>query len=87
MSDGDKMPKVDLKSTSHKLSQTDLDFMKIIEKQNLQRVHKLQRMRRNNIITGCILGGSVLSIYLYSMFAVQQERFLDDFNEPEKTLN
>lgn len=87
MSDGDKMPKVNLKDSGRKLSQTELDFMKIIEKQNLQRVQKLQRMRRTNIITGCLLGGGVLSIYLYSMFAVQQERFLDDFNEPEKTIN
>lgn len=81
------MPKVNLKDSGRKLSQTELDFMKIIEKQNFQRVQKLQRMRRTNIITGCLLGGGVLSIYLYSMFAVQQERFLDDFNEPEKTIN
>lgn len=85
MSDGDKMPKVDFKSSN--LSQTELDFMRIIEKQNLQRVHKLKRIRRNNVVTGCVLGAGVFSIYLYSMFAVQQERFLDDFNEPEKTVN
>lgn len=87
MSDGDKMPKVNLKDSGHKLSQTELDFMKIIERQNFERVKKLQRLRKANIITGCLLGGGVLSIYFYSMFAVQQERFLDDFNEPEKTVN
>lgn len=85
MSDGERMPKIDLKT--HKLSQTEIDFMKIIEKQNLERVQKLKRLRKNNIITGCFLGAGVLSIYLYSMFAVQQERFLDDFSEPEKTTN
>lgn len=86
MSDGDRMPKIDLKS-SPKLSRTEIDFMKIIEKQNLERVAKLKRMRRNNVLTGCFLGAGVLSIYIYSMWAVQQERFLDDFNEPEKTVN
>lgn len=85
MSDSDRMPKVDLKSG--KLSQTELDFMRIIEKQNLERVQKLKRLRRNNVLTGSLLGVGVLSIYLYSMWAVQQERFLDDFNEPEKTAN
>lgn len=85
MSDGDRMPKVDLKSAN--ISQTERDFMRLIEKQNLERVQKLKRLRKNNVITGCLLGGGVLSIYLYSMFAVQQEHFLDDFNEPEKTIN
>lgn len=86
MSDGDKMPKVNVKDLSHKLSKSDLDFMKIIEKQNLERVQRLQRIKKNNIVTGSLLGAGVLGIYLYSMFAVQQERFLDDFNEPEKTI-
>lgn len=35
-----------------KLKQTEIDFMKLIEEQNLERVRKLQRTRRNNIITG-----------------------------------
>lgn len=86
MSDGDRVPKIDGKA-AHKLSQIELDFMRIIEKQNLERVQKLKRVRKNNIITGCLLGTGVLSIYLYSMFAVQQEKFLDDFSEPEKTVN
>lgn len=33
---------------------------------------------------GCILGGTVFGIYLYSMFSVKQEKFLDDFEEPKK---
>lgn len=37
-----------------KLKQSDLDFMKLIEAQNLERVKKLQRTRRNNFITGKI---------------------------------
>ncbi|XP_055389981.1 cytochrome c oxidase assembly factor 3, mitochondrial [Condylostylus longicornis] len=68
-----------------KLNKTQLEFMKIIEQQNLERVQKLQRTRRNNIITGLCLGASVLGIYAYSMFSVAQEKFLDDFEEPKKT--
>lgn len=30
------------------------------------------------------LGVSVLGIYGYSMYAVKQEKFLDDFEEPAK---
>lgn len=82
---GDRMPKVDVQN--QKINPTQLQFMKLIEKQNLERVQKLQRLRRNNIITGCIVGTGVFSIYFYSMWAVQQEKFLDDFNEPEKTTS
>lgn len=75
-------PKV--KYSEGKLSKTQLDFMRLIEQQNLERVQKLQRVRRNNIITACCLGAGVLGIYAYSMLSVRQENFLDDFEEPKK---
>lgn len=34
------------------LKQSEIDFMKLIESQNLERVRKLQKTRRNNFITG-----------------------------------
>lgn len=67
-----------------KLKPSEVDFMKLIERQNLQRVTKLRLQRKRNTWTGLIIGGTVISIYLYSMLAVKQERFLDDFNEPQK---
>lgn len=82
MSNSDRMPKIDLS----KLKQSDLDFIKFFEKQNRERVEKLKLVRRNNLITAGILGCGVLSIYFYSMFAVKQETFLDDFDEPIKTI-
>jgi hypothetical protein len=41
-----------VKGLDRKLKQTEVDFMKIIEEQNLQRVLKLKRTRKNNILTG-----------------------------------
>ncbi|XP_050081089.1 cytochrome c oxidase assembly factor 3, mitochondrial [Anopheles maculipalpis] len=73
-----------IEGAGRQLKKTEVDFMRLIEQQNLQRVQKLQRQRRNNKLTGIVLGGTVLSIYLYSMFSVKQEKFLDDFEEPVK---
>ncbi|XP_065161295.1 cytochrome c oxidase assembly factor 3, mitochondrial [Atheta coriaria] len=82
MSDKERMPSVDFS----KLKQSDLNFIKLVEKQNRERVEKLKRIRRNNNITGAIIGCGVLGIYFYSMYAVRQERFLDDFDEPIKIV-
>lgn len=82
MGDRDRMPKL----SGEKLSSSAIDYMKFVEKQNLERVEKLKRLRRNNIITGSLVGLGVVSIYLYSIFAVKQERFLDDFEEPQKVI-
>lgn len=82
MSESDRMPKIDLS----KLRQSDLDFIKFVEKQNRERVEKLIRLRKRNLFTGCLLGVGVFSIYFYSMFAVRQEKFLDDFDEPIKVI-
>lgn len=78
----DQMPKIDTKT----LKPTDVSFMKFIEQQNIARVNKLKRIRRNNLITASVIGTGVLSIYFYSMFAVRQETFLDDFEEPAKVV-
>nr|CAD7258807.1 unnamed protein product [Timema shepardi] len=67
MADKESMPKVDFEKDKAKFKNTAVDYIKLIEKLNLERVQKLQRIRRNNIITGCVLGGSVLGIYAYSI--------------------
>lgn len=74
-------------STGHQdpvLKKAELDYMKIIEQKNLERVQKLKQINRRNRFTGLAIGAGVFSIYLYSIFAVKQETFLDDFNEPAK---
>lgn len=87
MGDRDFKPKI--KSSGEKdpvLKQAELDYMKIIENKNIERVTKLDLMRKRNRYTAAALGVGVFGIYLYSMFAIKQETFLDDFNEPPKVL-
>lgn len=79
--------KVTNPTDGRKLSPAQLSFMKLIETQNLERIAKLERIRRRNTWTGWGLGAVVLGIYAYSMSAVKQERFLDDFDEPEKVID
>lgn len=69
-----------------KVGKLQLELMQVIEQQNRERAAKLLTIRRKNRITGAILGATVLGIYAYSMFAVKQETFLDDFEEPAKII-
>jgi multisubunit Na+/H+ antiporter MnhB subunit len=78
----DVMPKVDFKKD--KPTEAQLQYIKLIELKNRERVEKLRKLRTRNLWTAGLLGGAVLGIYGYSMFAVRQESFLDDFNEPAR---
>ena len=40
------------------------------------------KRRRANLVTGIALFSFAFSIYIYTMFAVKQEVFLDDFEVP-----
>ncbi|XP_055311256.1 cytochrome c oxidase assembly factor 3, mitochondrial [Sitodiplosis mosellana] len=73
-------------SDGPKLTAAQIAFMKLTEKENLKRLQKLELIRKRNWITGWTLGACVLSIYGYTILTVKQERFLDDFNEPEKVV-
>lgn len=80
MADNDKsdvMPKVDFSKL--KIAQK---YAEILERENRERALKLKNLRSKNLIVGGILCASVLSIYSYSILAVKQETFLDDFEEP-----
>ncbi|XP_053606983.1 cytochrome c oxidase assembly factor 3, mitochondrial [Plodia interpunctella] len=84
---GDSTFKPNIKSAGKQdplLKKAELDYMRIIEEKNKERVQKLQHIAKRNRFTGLAIGAGVFSIYLYSIFAVKQETFLDDFNEPAK---
>lgn len=84
MGDSGFKPKISTGTQDPVLKKAELDYMKLIEQKNLERVQKLQQINRRNRITGFAIGAGVFSIYLYSIIAVKQETFLDDFNEPAK---
>ncbi|XP_015175866.1 PREDICTED: cytochrome c oxidase assembly factor 3, mitochondrial [Polistes dominula] len=84
--DKDQMPKVNWETDIDKINSNNILLMKEIEKKNSERVQQLLKLKRSNKILGSILGVTVLSIYCYTIYTVKQEKFLDDFNEPEKVI-
>lgn len=82
MSTSNEVPKFD----KTKVGKIELELMKLVEQQNHQRAIKIQALRKKNTLTGALLGAAVLGIYTYSMYAVKQETFLDDFDEPAKII-
>jgi hypothetical protein len=80
------MPKVDVLKDAGKLRSTDVIYMKRLEQQNLQRAISVQAYRKRNRISGVLLSLGAIGIYVYTMYSVRQEKFLDDFEMPEKII-
>lgn len=80
------MPKVDATKDAEKIRFTDKIYMKRLEEENLIRATKIQRYRKRNRYSGILLGLGVVGIYTYTLYAVKQEKFLDDFEVPQKTI-
>lgn len=79
----DQMRRVDLVKDKKLLNSATQAWMKYIEKENIQRVEKLRKLRMRNTITSLLLGSGVLAIYTYTIISVKQETFLDDFEVPQ----
>jgi len=77
------MEKVDLVKDSGKINQFQLDLMKKVQRQNIERALKLRQVRGRSRGTFLAAAGVISGIYIYTLFAVRQETFLDDFNVPE----
>ncbi|XP_018362672.1 PREDICTED: cytochrome c oxidase assembly factor 3, mitochondrial isoform X1 [Trachymyrmex cornetzi] len=80
------MPKIDIIKDATKLKSTDMIYMKRMEEQNLQRAKNVLKYRKANNRTAIALSLGVIGIYAYTIYAVKQEKFLDDFEVPEKTI-
>lgn len=87
MANEDHMPKIDVERDGYRLTSLQKEYMQRIHEQNKDRVQKWSKIRRNNRFLGVSLSIGVISIYSYTMWAIKQESFLDDFNEPEKVNN
>lgn len=70
-----------------KLSQTQLKFMQLVEEENLKRAKQLKNIRVRNRWIGLGCAAAVLGIYSYTIYSIKQEKFLDDFDEPEKVID
>ncbi|XP_071555803.1 cytochrome c oxidase assembly factor 3, mitochondrial-like isoform X1 [Temnothorax nylanderi] len=86
LAQNEAMPKVDLLKDAGKLKSTDIVYMKRLEEQNLQRGIRVQGYRKANNRLAIGLGLTVIGIYAYTIYSVKQEKFLDDFEMPEKTI-
>lgn len=69
------------------LSQIQGIYMNKINKRNEERYLREKKLRKHYRITGSLLFAFVLSVYFYTMYAIQQEKFLDDFDVPEPPAN
>ncbi|XP_022660881.1 cytochrome c oxidase assembly factor 3, mitochondrial-like [Varroa jacobsoni] len=76
---GEIMPKVDV--SKEYVQSAQLNYMKILEKENSDRVAKLLKTRSRNRYTALGLGIFVICIYAYSINSVKQEHFLDELDE------
>jgi len=82
---------IDLAAELKNMKQSDQLYIKRMEAFNKDRVRKLNFLRRRNFLIGVGVAAGVIGIYSYTMGAVKQEGFLDDFDAPvppsEKEVN
>lgn len=84
--DSDLMPKLDLVRDKSKLKYSDIIYMKQAEEVAIQRASQYAKRRNKCAKAGFALAGLTLGIYLYTIYAVKQETFLNDLYEPEKII-
>ena len=54
-----------------------------INAKNVEEFNKMKKVKSYNRIVAGLLATFVLGVYGYTMFAISQEKFLDDFDVPE----
>ena len=75
------MPKVDMKAEFDNLSPSQQYYVKKLNRLNQTSYEANQKMRKGGRRTGLFLTGVACGIYVYTMYAMKQEKFLDeDFN-------
>merc|ERR1711997_149072 len=75
---------VDEAAVQQKLGKINMDFVRKAEKRNKERATLHRFFRRKDWIIAGTCFGIVIGIYSYTIFAIQQEKFLDDFDMPEE---
>ena len=75
---------VDEMAVQQKLGKINMDFVRKAEKRNKERATLHRFFRRKDWIIAGTCFGIVIGIYSYTIWAIQQEKFLDDFDMPEE---
>ena len=77
--DDNLMKKVDV----NKLSEVQQMYIKKINQKADQSAFLAKKKKKKGRIIGLSLGAVVICIYAYTMYALKQEKFLDDFELPD----
>jgi len=78
----DRLRKIDLTKDWSSLPKAQQMYIKKVIEKNNERYEREQQLRKHYRISAGVLFTIVFSIYFYSMYAVKQEKFLDDFDVP-----
>lgn len=78
-----KQVDVDEADIQNRLGQLNMDFVRKAERTNLDRAKRHKFYRRKDWVIAVTCFFLVVGIYSYTLFAIQQEKFLDDFDMPE----
>jgi len=84
-SDGDRvMQQVDVDDPrlQAELGKIQMSMIRKAEGKTVERVAKYKKYRRTDLIVAATCSSIALGIYAYTMFAIKQENFLDDFEVP-----
>ena len=81
-----KQIEVDEADVKQKLGDIQMAFVKKAETRNKDRASKHVFYRRKDWMVGMTCLGIAISIYAYTIFAMKQETFLDDFEMPDPLL-
>lgn len=74
---------VDEENVKQKLGDIQMAFVKKAESRNAERATRHRLFRRKDAVTGLICLGIAVGIYAYTIIAMKQEDFLDDFEMPD----
>ena len=72
---------------SKNFSKVEEMYMSKINARNVERYQQEKKLKLHYRITGALLISFALSVYAYTMFAIRQEKFLDDFDVPEPPVS
>lgn len=78
----DRLRKIDIEKDMDKLPKAQQMYIKRMIEKNNERYAKEKKLRTHYRISAGVLFSVVFSIYFYSMYAVKQESFLDNFDVP-----